>query len=72
VGANLAPNGSELKAKSLGAQDSGWQGEGFDDNDLETSKNWLRLSAVTIYGGTTEVQMNIVSKRVLHVLGMPD
>jgi alkylation response protein AidB-like acyl-CoA dehydrogenase len=69
VGSNLARNGSELKAKLMGTQGIGWQGEGFDDNELETTKNWLSGRAVTIYGGTNEVQMNIISKRVL---GLPD
>ena len=69
VGANLARNGSELKSTLMGTQGAGWQGEGFDERELEITKNWLTSRAVTIYGGTNEVQMNIISKRVL---GLPE
>ena len=69
VGSNLARDGAELKAKLMGTQGIGWQGEGFDTKELEATKNWLSSRAVTIYGGTNEVQMNIISKRVL---GLPD
>ena len=69
VGANLARDGSELKSTLMGTQGAGWQGEEFNEQELETTKNWLSSRAVTIYGGTNEVQMNIISKRVL---GLPE
>lgn len=69
VGANLARDGAELKSTMMGTQGIGWDGEGFNPAELETTKNWLTNRAVTIYGGTNEVQMNIISKRVL---GLPD
>ncbi len=69
VGANLSRDGSELKSELMGTQGAGWEGENFSDNELETTKNWLSNRAVTIYGGTNEVQMNIIAKRVL---GLPD
>ncbi|MCB1643854.1 MAG: acyl-CoA dehydrogenase family protein [Pseudomonadales bacterium] len=69
VGSTLARNGAELKSRLMGTQGVGWQGEGFTETELETTKNWLSSRAVTIYGGTNEVQMNIISKRVL---GLPD
>jgi alkylation response protein AidB-like acyl-CoA dehydrogenase len=65
VGANLARDGAELKSKLMGTQGIGWDGEGFSGLELETTKNWLSNRAVTIYGGTNEVQMNIIAKRVL-------
>ena len=65
VGANLARDGAELKSKLMGTQGIGWDGEGFSGMELETTKNWLSNRAVTIYGGTNEVQMNIIAKRVL-------
>ncbi len=69
VGSTLSRDGSELKAKYRGVQGLGWEGEGFSAEELEATRNWLANRAVTIYGGTNEVQMNIISKRVL---GLPD
>ncbi len=70
VGSTLARDGAELKARLLGTQGVGWEGsEGFSREELEHTKNWLSNRAVTIYGGTNEVQMNIISKRVL---GLPE
>jgi len=69
VGSNLARNSAELKSTLMGSQGAGWQGEGFEDKEIEITKNWLSSRAVTIYGGTNEVQMNIISKRVL---GLPE
>lgn len=69
VGANLARNATELKSEMMGINGIGWEGEEFSDKELETTRNWLNSRAVTIYGGTNEVQMNIISKRVL---GLPE
>ena len=69
VGANFARNSTELKSELMGFNGLGWEGEGFSDSELETTRNWLNSRAVTIYGGTNEVQMNIIGKRVL---GLPD
>ena len=69
VGAGLARNATELKAELMGFQGLGWEGEGFTRKELEATRNWLNSRAVTIYGGTSEIQMNIIGKRVL---GLPD
>ena len=64
--------GSELKqrrwelAMSIAGPDGlGWEGPGFDDVDVETTRQWLRSRANTIEGGTSEIQLNIIAKRVL-------
>jgi alkylation response protein AidB-like acyl-CoA dehydrogenase len=62
VGSTLARDGSELASTLMGTQGVGWSGEEFSRVELETTKNWLLNRAVTIYGGTNEVQMNIISK----------
>ena len=69
VGANIARNSAELKSHLMGFNGLGWEGEGFEPQELASTRSWLNSRAVTIYGGTNEVQMNIISKRVL---GLPD
>ena len=69
VGSTLSKEGSALKSEMRGMAGVGWEGDGFSEDELESTRGWLRDRAVTIYGGTNEVQMNIISKRVL---GLPD
>jgi alkylation response protein AidB-like acyl-CoA dehydrogenase len=69
VGSTIAKEGSALKSELRGMAGVGWDGEGFEPEELESTRGWLRDRAVTIYGGTNEVQMNIIAKRVL---GLPD
>ena len=69
VGSTVAKDGSSLKSELRGIAGVGWEGDGFTDEEAESTRGWLRDRAVTIYGGTNEVQMNIISKRVL---GLPD
>jgi len=69
VGSTVAKESSALKADLRGMQGIGWEGEGFSETEIDATRGWLRDRAVTIYGGTNEVQMNIISKRVL---GLPD
>lgn len=69
VGSTIAKEGSALKSELRGLAGVGWDGEGFEPEELESTRGWLRDRAVTIYGGTNEVQMNIIAKRVL---GLPD
>ncbi|MYB38577.1 MAG: acyl-CoA dehydrogenase [Gammaproteobacteria bacterium] len=59
----------ELLLDAMGLNGIGWSDEAFADDDLEATRDWLRQKALTIAGGTLEVQLNIVSKRVL---GLPD
>jgi alkylation response protein AidB-like acyl-CoA dehydrogenase len=60
---------SELMLEIMGCQGLGWEGEAFDKEELETVRSWLSGKATTIFGGSQEVQSNIVSKRIL---GLPD
>lgn len=41
----------------------------FSELELDTTRGWLRSKANSIEGGTSEVQLNIIAKRVL---GLPD
>ena len=69
TGALHAQEGHELTLSAMGTQGVGWEGEAFDREEIEAARNWLRQKALTIAGGTKEVQMNIIAKRVL---GLPD
>lgn len=65
--------GSELNKERLelglairGLDSLGWEGEEFNDGALV--KSWLRSKANSIEGGSSEIQLNIIAKRVL---GLP-
>ena len=59
----------ELMLEAMGSQGIGWEGEGFSMEELAITRDWLRTKANSIEGGTSEVQLNVISKRVL---GLPD
>ena len=59
----------ELLMKCAGSAGLGWQGEEYDDLDLTLCRSWLRSKGNSIEGGTSEVQLNVIAKRVL---GLPD
>ena len=59
----------ELMLEAMGTQGVGWDGEGFSMEELAITRDWLRTKANSIEGGTSEVQLNVISKRVL---GLPD
>ena len=51
----------------MGTQGVGWDGEGFSMEELAITRDWLRTKANSIEGGTSEVQLNVISKRVLEL-----
>jgi alkylation response protein AidB-like acyl-CoA dehydrogenase len=53
----------------MGTQMVGWEGESFSDREINSTRQWLRSKANSIEGGTSEVQLNVIAKRVL---GLPD
>jgi alkylation response protein AidB-like acyl-CoA dehydrogenase len=59
----------ELMVRVLGPDALGWEGPGFDGFALDTTREWLRSRGNSIEGGTSEIQLNIIAKRVL---GLPD
>jgi alkylation response protein AidB-like acyl-CoA dehydrogenase len=67
--ASLAQERSELMVEAMGAQGLGWEGEAFTPTELTATHGWLRSKGNSIEGGTSEVNLNVVSKRVL---GLPD
>ena len=67
--AESAKERSELMVEAMGSQGLGWEGEGFTPVELAAVHGWLRAKANSIEGGTSEINLNVVSKRVL---GLPD
>ena len=59
----------ELMLQTMGSQSVGWDGDSFSHSELNTTRQWLRSKANSIEGGTSEVQLNVIAKRVL---GLPD
>ncbi|UVI39054.1 acyl-CoA dehydrogenase family protein [Qipengyuania spongiae] len=68
VGTKLGQEKAELTIEIMGFQGLGWEGEGFSESELAGVRAWLFGKATTIYGGSTEVQNNIIAKRVLGML----
>ena len=69
VGSWVRQARAELAVEVLGHQGLGWGGEAFSETEVATTKAWLRGKSGTIAGGSQEVQLNIISKRIL---GLPD
>lgn len=67
--AEFAKERSELMIEALGHQGLGWEGEGFQTPEIVATRGWLRTKANSIEGGTSEVNLNVIAKRVL---GLPD
>jgi alkylation response protein AidB-like acyl-CoA dehydrogenase len=59
----------EMMIAAEGFQALGWEGEGFTDDEIRVTREWLRSKANSIEGGTSEIQLNIIAKRVL---ALPD
>ena len=53
----------------MGTQALGWEGEQFNRLERGTPRSWLRSKGNSIEGGTSEVQKNVIAKRVL---GLPE
>jgi len=67
--AAFAQERSELMVEAMGNHGLGWEGQGFSPAELIATHGWLRSKGNSIEGGTSEVNINVVSKRVL---GLPD
>jgi len=67
--AEFAKARSELMIEAMGHQGLGWAGDGYEPAELLAVRGWLRTKANSIEGGTSEVNLNVVAKRVL---GLPD
>jgi alkylation response protein AidB-like acyl-CoA dehydrogenase len=69
AGAKIAQERNELLGEALGLNGLGWTGAGYSEQELAAVRTWLRSKGNSIEGGTSEINLNVVSKRVL---GLPD
>ncbi len=60
---------AELTLELMGYQGLGWEGDAFTKEEIGTVRDWLWGKAISIYGGSAEVQKNIISK---NILGLPE
>jgi alkylation response protein AidB-like acyl-CoA dehydrogenase len=68
VGTRLVQERAELMIEIAGLQGLGWEGDGFSAAELAGVRSWLSGKATTIYGGSTEIQNNVIAKRILGML----
>tara|TARA_R110002167_G_scaffold344363_2_gene553814 strand:- start:79571 stop:80809 length:1239 start_codon:yes stop_codon:yes gene_type:complete len=71
-GCELNKRRYELLLQALGTQSLGWASEDHEDfsaDELKVTREWLRSKGNSIEGGTAEIQLNVIAKRVL---GLPD
>ena len=66
-GTELNKRRHELIMSSLGSDGLEWESERSAEGDAPRA--WLRTKANSIEGGTSEVQLNIISKRILDLPG---
>ncbi|MEE3332195.1 MAG: acyl-CoA dehydrogenase family protein, partial [Myxococcota bacterium] len=65
----MGQRSADWRQRVVGAEGLGWDGDGFAEEELKVTRDWLYGKASTILGGTSEIQLNIIAKRVL---GLPD
>ncbi len=66
-GTELNKERMQLLMSIRGSDGLAWEGEEKGEGDL--ARSWLRSRANSIEGGTSEVQLNIIAKRVLELPG---
>jgi alkylation response protein AidB-like acyl-CoA dehydrogenase len=59
----------ELLTQVLGQRALSWQGDEFSSDEHDICRSWLLSKSYTIAGGSSEIQLNIIAKRVLGLPG---
>ncbi len=68
-GAEYNKRRHEMMLRAMGNRALGWEGNNFSGRELAAARGWLRSKGNSIEGGTSEIQLNVIAKRVL---GLPD
>ena len=66
--AKINQDRTELMVEAFGTQGLGWEGAQFTPQALAATRAFLRAKGNSIEGGTSEVNLNVVAKRVLGLM----
>ena len=67
-GSELVKEKTELMVSIMGPQALGWEDpDNFNEDEQKVTNNWLFSKALSIAGGCSEVQLDIISKRILEL-----
>ncbi len=71
LGTEAVKEKSELLLAIMGSRGLGWEAPGFTPEELDTTRLWAGSKAMTIAGGTTEVQLNVIARNILQLPQAP-
>ncbi|ROS05154.1 hypothetical protein EDC56_0683 [Sinobacterium caligoides] len=71
VGTEEQKRKEELLMALLGSQALGWYDDQFSEDELLTARGWAFSKALSIAGGCSEVQLDIIAKRALNMPDLP-
>lgn len=64
-GTEIEKTKSEVLLAIMGSQGLGWEGDAFTQAELDTVRLWAMSKAMTIAGGSSEIQLNVIAKTIL-------
>ena len=67
VGTEAEKTKSELLLAIMGSAGLGWEGDGFTPGEIDTVRLWAMSKAMTIAGGSSEIQLNVIAKTFLEL-----
>ena len=67
LGTEAEKTKSELLLAIMGTQGLGWEGDSFTPEELDTLRLWAMSKAMTIAGGSSEIQLNVIAKSILEL-----
>ncbi len=71
LGTEAIKDKNELLLAIMGTRGLGWEAPGFTPEELDTTRLWAMSKAMTIAGGTSEVQLNVIANHVLQLPQAP-
>jgi acyl-CoA dehydrogenase len=67
VGTEAEKVKSELLLAIMGSRGLGWEGEEFSAEEIDTVRLWAMSKGMTIAGGSSEIQLNVIAKNILQL-----